>query len=289
MIPWIQVYANLPTHRKTCKLRDALGFKTNYETVGLLVCLWSWAAVNAVGGDLSDYSARDIADATGFKKTPGKLLEALTQAGFLDKTDDGALKIHDWEEHAALLMDSNEQQKKNTRERVKRYRERKRNVSSDDGCNVTRNACNAPTLPNLTLPNLTLPYQEEIYSGADGDIAGARAASESEILSIGLKPGEFYGVTVGFVEEVKVKTMTLFATYLAGAMPQIWDYRNVSRYCGNVGRSHLLDYAFEKAAIAGKAGDWRYIDGIMSKLALRDIETVAQAREWDDDRPDKEA
>jgi hypothetical protein len=107
-------------------------------------------------------------------------------------------------------------------------------------------------------------------------------------LSIGLKPGEFYGVTAAFVEEVRAKTMVLFVTYVPGTMPMPWDYRGVSRYCGSVGRSHLLDYAFEKAAMAGKSGDWRYIDGIMSKLALRDIETVEQARMWDEERPDRD-
>ena len=48
----------------------------------------------------------------------------------------------------------------------------------------------------------------------------------------------------------------------------------------------LLEYAFETAAIAGKADDWRYIDGIMARLLARDIHTPEAARQWDEDRPD---
>ena len=157
MTPWIQVYANLPSHRKICKLRNALGMKSNYEATGLVVSLWCWAAINAPDGDLGGYSSRDISEAIGYKKAPSKLIDVLADSGFIDIHGNGGAVIHDWYEHAALLMDSNEQQKKNTRERVRRYRER-RKVTSDNaadvaGCNVTCNECNAPTLPNLTLPN----------------------------------------------------------------------------------------------------------------------------------------
>lgn len=157
MTPWIQVYANLPSHRKVCKLKTALGAKSNYEATGLIVCLWCWAAVNAPDGNLTGYSSQDIAEAIGYKKAPGKLLDVLSMAGFVDRSDNGDISIHDWDEHAALLMDSAEQQKKNTRDRVRRYREkRKGNIEGNKQCNVTCNASNAPTLPNLTLPNLTL-------------------------------------------------------------------------------------------------------------------------------------
>ena len=50
----------------------------------------------------------------------------------------------------------------------------------------------------------------------------------------------------------------------------------------------LLDYAFEAASIAGKPGDWRYIRGIVDRLAARGIQTQQQAREWDEIRPDNE-
>lgn len=294
MTPWIQVYTNLMTHRKTCKLRDLLGLKTNYEAVGLVTCFWSWAAVNAVDGDITGYSSRDIADAVGYKKSPGKILGALVEAGFVDCVEDKTT-IHDWEEHAALLMDSNEQQKKNTRERVKRYRDRrkqKENEECNSYSNVTCNGCNAPTLPNLTLPNLN------INSGDGGDSAREDTAGENELRKIGLQPGEFLGVTGEHVAGIMQITGKLFADYTSRGVT-ITDRRRVFEYVTrNDLQTHkqvvsenavgLLRYAFEVALNAGKAGQWSYIDGVMSRLSCRDIETEEQARAWDEERPDKE-
>ena len=127
--------------------------------------------------------------------------------------------------------------------------------------------------------------KESLFLSAAGESARARAATDSELASIGIKPGEYYGLTADFVETVRQTTITLFDKYKIG-IPQLWDYRQVSRYCGSSGRAALLDYAFEQSGIAGKFGDWRYIDGIMDRLFMRGIETEAQARQWDNERPD---
>lgn len=127
--------------------------------------------------------------------------------------------------------------------------------------------------------------KESLSLSAGGESARARAATDSELASIGIKPGEYYGLTADFVETVRQTTVALFNKYKIGT-PQLWDYRQVSRYCGSSGRAALLDYAFEQSGVAGKFGDWRYVDGIMDRLFMRGIETEAQARQWDSDRPD---
>lgn len=38
------------------------------------------------------------------------------------------MKLHDWEEYAVLLMDAEDSKRSKTRERVKRYRDKKSNV-----------------------------------------------------------------------------------------------------------------------------------------------------------------
>lgn len=134
MIPWIQVYSNLPKHKKTGKLVDALGLKNSFTSPsllasGLLIGLWVWAAQNALDGDLSDCSAQTIADACGWKKKPDVLVNALTYSGFLDAD----MKLHDWEEYAVLMMESEDNRREKTKERVRRYRERKR---VENGINV---------------------------------------------------------------------------------------------------------------------------------------------------------
>lgn len=128
MIPWIQVYSNLPMHPKTAKLADELGLASsavspNVLAVGVLVSLWTWAIQNAYDGDLSRCSPQLIADVCRWKKKPEALIMGLRAAGWLDED----MKLHDWEEYAVLLMDAEDNKKEKTRERVRKYRERKNN------------------------------------------------------------------------------------------------------------------------------------------------------------------
>lgn len=46
----------------------------------------------------------------------------------------------------------------------------------------------------------------------------------------------------------------------------------------------LLLYSFEQAAMAGKPGNWNYINGILANLAQRGIKTLADAENFDYDR-----
>ena len=128
--------------------------------------------------------------------------------------------------------------------------------------------------------------KESLFLSAGGESARARAATDKELLSIGIGPGEYHGITLALVEETRHVTETLYKKYLPGRPLAPYDYKKVFRYCGSSGRAVLLDYAFEQTAIAGKSGDWRYIDGIMDTLFCRGITTEKQAREWDEQRPD---
>ena len=290
MIPWIQVYSNLIRHPKVTKLADELGLTSkdagpNVIAAGMLVSLWLWAAQNATDGDLSECTDRAIAEAAEFKRKPSLFVEALICAKLLDKDR----KLHDWDEYATLLIECDDQQREKTRQRVAKHRARKKAIKETPGnseCNgdgnVTDMPGNAPTIPYNTTPYHTKPN----ISGGAGDSARAREATESELLRIGIKPGEFHGLTADFVEEVRRTADAVFSKYIPDRFLAPWDYRQVSRYCGSSGRAVLLDYAFEQSGIAGKLGDWRYIDGIMDRLFMRGITTEAQARMWDNDRPD---
>jgi hypothetical protein len=90
------------------------------------------------------------------------------------------------------------------------------------------------------------------------------------------------------VEEVRSTADELYRKYIPTRKVMACEYRQVARYCGDSGRAQLLDYAFEKAAVSCRSCDWRYINGIMDKLFARGIETEAQARMWDEERPDLE-
>lgn len=175
MTPWIQVYSNLTSHRKTGRLADALGLANSFVSpnvvaVGILVSLWTWAVQNASDGDLSGCSARAIAEACRWNKKPDALVSALMDSGWIDPDK----KLHDWEEYVLLLMEKEDNRKAKTRERVQRYREKQKEEKkpSDERyetpeidedvtpCNgyryVSDTPCNAPT---ITIPyhNHTIP------------------------------------------------------------------------------------------------------------------------------------
>lgn len=139
---WIESHLSLRLHPKRRKLSRALNASTA-ETIGLLHCLWWWAFEHAGDdGDISRWAPEDIADAAEYQGDPKALVTALTDAGFLDLDP---LRIHDWPDYIGRLFDNREK----ARERMRKYRERSRNVRVT--CGVVT------TTPDLTRPNQTGP------------------------------------------------------------------------------------------------------------------------------------
>lgn len=90
-----QLYIRLRTgfysHVKTLRLRARLG----NDAFWLVPRIWCLAAEHSPNGDLSKYSAEDIAMLVGYQADAQAMLVALKDCGFIDL--DG--KIHDWDEH----------------------------------------------------------------------------------------------------------------------------------------------------------------------------------------------
>lgn len=297
MIPWIQVYSNLPQHKKTSRLAEELKISSavvdpNMVAVGILIGLWTWAIQNAYDGDLSECSARTIANACQWKKKPETLVTALKKTGWLDAD----MRLHDWEEYAVLLIDQEENRKAKTRDRVNRYRRKKAsscNVTQCVPCNVTDTPCNAPTVPNLTIP-------DHIFSG--GGDARARASEEISDFAAGrdMDPSLYFGVTPEIHAEVEAFTDAAFSRFAkrpptenddAQAFMALYSSREdplTGNWIMTIPRDNkdLLLYAFEAASNAGKPGDWRYINGVLSKLRQRGIRTLQEAEDYDAGRTD---
>lgn len=298
MIPWIQVYSNLPQHKKTSRLAEELKISSavvdpNMVAVGILIGLWTWAIQNAYDGDLSECSARTIANACQWKKKPETLVTALKKTGWLDAD----MRLHDWEEYAVLLIDQEENRKAKTRDRVNRYRSKKAascNVTKSVTCNVTDTPCNAPTVPNLTKP-------DQLFSGG-GDDARARASEEISDFAAGrdMDPSLYFGVTPEIRAEVEAFTNAAFSRFAkrqptenddAQAFMALYSSREdpgTGNWIMTIPRDNkdLLLYAFEAASNAGKPGDWRYINGVLTRLRQRGIRTLREAEEYDASRTD---
>ncbi len=198
-VPRIQVYSNLTAHPKIYNLAEELNLPRskvagNAAAAGMMVGLWSWAAVNAPDGDLTGCPARALADASGWRGKPEVLFDALISCGWIDEIN-GRYFLHDWEEYAALYIDQIDSQKEKTRERVRALRARRNserqkennsqnngnssdtdcNVTGNAGCNVTETQCNAPTIPNL--------YSSSSSSLSSETVQAAEAESSSGVMN----------------------------------------------------------------------------------------------------------
>ena len=185
MNQWIQIYSNLPQHKKTSLLAEKLHLTSawvhpNVLAVGMLVHLWTWAIQNAYDGDLSDCSDRTIADACQWRKKPQTLVQALIESGWIDGEE---RKLHDWEEYAVLLMQIEEDRRQKLRDRVARYRSRRRLRPGGYG-NVTDTPCNAPTRQDITKQDNTLQDKtgEEAPVPAEPDASTAPAEVEAMVM-----------------------------------------------------------------------------------------------------------
>lgn len=95
---WIESHAALRDHPKLKRLARSLGISRR-EATGLLHWLWWWAMDYAPDGDLTDYTADDIADGVDWDGDPDKFITALRDAGFLD-----GQMLHDWDEYGGKLQ-----------------------------------------------------------------------------------------------------------------------------------------------------------------------------------------
>ena len=113
-----------------------------------------------------------------------------------------------------------------------------------------------------------------------------------------LDAGTYFGVSEQELATVAAYTDAIFARF-ARRPPTDADQANVfqaihlSEHDERAGtwtvtfpkdRVDLLMYAFEQAALAGKPGDWKYINGVLGRLAQRNLTTLAQVESYDLER-----
>lgn len=158
---WIELHQNLPTNKKTLRLKKILKIKTP-QAVGHLCMLWLWALDNAQNGNISEFEAGEIAEIVAYPGDADKFMEALKSSGFVD--EDG--HIHDWDDYAGKLIEQREVRKEQAR--IRQQNRRKKLSENDESCHapvtlsndgVTRDngVSHAPTVPNPTPPYPTVP------------------------------------------------------------------------------------------------------------------------------------
>ncbi len=75
-----------------------------FGAVGIMEMLWHFVATYTPRGDIGGSSDETIARAVAWGKKPSILIEALVESGWLDKSPEYRLIIHDWDEHADSMV-----------------------------------------------------------------------------------------------------------------------------------------------------------------------------------------
>ena len=163
----IRLAVSFRGHRKRKRLRLLLGpGSTDY-----LIDLWIATAMNHPNGILEGMDETDIALEAGWEgEDVQKLVSALVECGFLEKTESGAYALHDWEDHQAYVIHA-EQRKTQARNAAAARWKSQPEKDMPEGCSQHTDS-NAPTLHYSSLPNSsgsTLPCQEERESSLRSD------------------------------------------------------------------------------------------------------------------------
>ncbi len=282
MIPWVQVYSNLPHHPKIARLADELGLSSDSVgmdtmAVGIVVSLWAWAIQNAYTGDLTDITDRVIAEACRWKKKPETLVKALMAAGWIDADR----HIHDWEEYSVLLLDAEDERRKKTAERVRRYRNKKKaemQVTGNSNVTVTCNAddtrSNAPTIPDHTIPVISPPPCA--HAGEEEQPAPEMSPAMRALASIS-NPGapEAQGADPGLAKVMLYFLNRINATPSQIAIEELGDFAKDMEADVIIA---AMNYALDEHKTT-----WSYIRGTLRGYRQRGIRTMGDLQRANDE------
>jgi hypothetical protein len=126
MPAFVRVEVSIRRHRKVVRLGRLMGLTDERTIVGGLVLLWMAVRESAPDGDITSWSAQDVAAAAGFDdQDADRFWHSLIQVGFIE-AGGGRVILHDWREHnGQFLKDA---------ERMRSVRERARTHTNVHEC-----------------------------------------------------------------------------------------------------------------------------------------------------------
>jgi len=158
-VPWIQLEPTVWDHAKTLGLSLALDVPDLYAAAHM-AALWTWALASAPDGELGPLPARVIAKAARWPGDAEAFVGAAIGVGFLDRLDDGGLRLHGWRERHELWAARREQESRGSekrgdeqklrereRERKAQYRNRVNGQPSEDGDDGTEGGTDVGHVP----------------------------------------------------------------------------------------------------------------------------------------------
>ena len=147
----IRLAVSFRGHRKRKRLRLLLG----PGSTDRLIDLWIATAMNHPDGVLRGMDVTDIALEAGWEEDPQKLVSALMECGFLDRTENGAYALHDWEDHQAYVIHAERRKAQARNAAAARWNPREE-ADMPGECH-RHPGSNAPSLLSSSLHNSSLP------------------------------------------------------------------------------------------------------------------------------------
>jgi len=151
--------------------------------MGHITSFWLWALDNVPDGELDGISPRMIARAAQWEGEPEDFMNALIEAGFIDKTDDGLI-IHDWYDYAGKLVERRIAERERSRQRRAASRKKKKDdQTATDGRPTDDQKKTVGTVPNRTVPNRTGNNPPPIIPPKGGSDERAAATEDNNAIS----------------------------------------------------------------------------------------------------------
>lgn len=261
---WIEIHDDLPDHHKVIDLSDLLKADKD-AVVGKLIRLWTWALNCREDGFIRTKDASTLADVMRLKGRPERIVKALVDVRLLDPVD-GGWRIHDWEEHVEMLQASRERRRKQTADRVRRFREKKARQDEqkkEEECNALQeryetqecNACNSRTVP----------YIDNIDIDTTTGLCITRAQGGVMMLSTGCPQG--------------TADMQAIWREVMGEEGTMDDVQPLTRWHDLMPKD-VIRYALELAAMYNADNKGAYACTILKGWYDRKVKTLEEAEAW---------
>jgi hypothetical protein len=130
---WIKSEQSLANHPKLKAFARDLGI-SEVEALGHLHLMWYWVLEYADTGLVTKH-IDFLPEAMKWEKSNNDLIEALIIHGFIDRDDDGSLRIHDWYDYSGNFVEKrlyNRIKKQESRDRIVEKEEKLDDLTSFD-------------------------------------------------------------------------------------------------------------------------------------------------------------
>lgn len=134
------------------------------------------------------------------------------------------------------------------------------------------------------------PIKFSEWANGSGGSDAASTMEQDCSTRLGTNTSSYLGMTDSLMSEVETLAKSVYGRYTSRKPTQADICKVVQAVTTYNGEARTIDknaadlmvYAFDAANNAGKPGDWRYIDGVLSRLEQRGIKTIDDVEDYDD-------